>query len=292
MKLIQLNVNRSKASHDNIHQIMCEQNIDIILGQEPNREIAKKHHSDENLDSFIWANNKSLTTNIHIGTGYISALLSEDTEIYSCYFSSNKPTVEFEDFLANLTGSLKQSKYKNKLVCGDFNCRSVMFGATNTDKKGKIIEEWLALNELVPVNQGIIPTFRNRNGSSWVDLTMATSNLYNQIKNWTIKEDWESMSPHRIIYFEISHIKDPGTTKQQITKGKKWKVNDIGLGKLALKIEAEKEKIEISNPSPEQFISTINDLCNRTMQKQGIKRGKAEKYIGGQKRLPSSGTHV
>jgi len=57
--------------------------------------------------------------------------------IFSCYFSSNRTTYEFEWSLADLETNV--SKYTDKLILGDFNVR---FHLCDENPRENILLEW------------------------------------------------------------------------------------------------------------------------------------------------------
>lgn len=65
------------------------------------------------------------------------------------------------------------------------------------------MEEFVNAHNLIPITTGNEPTFTNKNGSSRIDITMATEKIAGGVKNWKVKIDIESFSTHKLIYFEI-----------------------------------------------------------------------------------------
>lgn len=100
-------------------------------------------------------------------------------------------------------GDIVQELNGKILVCGDFNAKAVLWGATTTDWRGELITEWTAENDLRLVNVGNTPTCVRPQGTSIVDLTWASPGLTEYVEEWQVLENVETMSDHLYVSMKI-----------------------------------------------------------------------------------------
>lgn len=89
------------------------------------------------------------------------------------------------------------------ILAGDFNAHSIAWGCNNDDIRGKNILEFLMLANLSLLNRGSTSTFSSGLRESVIDLTLSTPLIARVISNWRVDER-DSLSDHRVIYFEIN----------------------------------------------------------------------------------------
>lgn len=267
-KIMQINTNRCKTAHDILHQTIKELNIDIILGQEQNKKLGSRYDRDKTNDTFIWTEKSVPTIGKGSNNGYTYVEL-EEFAIFTCYHSPNKPVDDFKNFLQELTNKVRTLQ-KDVIVGGDLNAKSKIFGAKKNDKRGEALEEFLVINEFIPINKGNVPTFANKNGTSVIDVTMAKGKIANRIKNWHVKVDTESMSPHRYIYYEIQKTKS-----ENINNGKKrWRINDKKIKKTEDTLKEMENNIIKSCTKPEELDNVLKEICNKALgPKRGVSKG-------------------
>ena len=116
----------------------------------------------------------------------------------------------------------------------DSNARSTLWYDTLTNTRGRILEEFITNKELyIMKEEGSYTTFRNRLGSSNIDLSVISSQPFNSLSGWVIS-DQESISHHSIIKYAIK----PGIAKwhAEDTPHKRYKTNKESLAKFQGKI--------------------------------------------------------
>jgi hypothetical protein len=97
----------------------------------------------------------------------------------------------------------------------DSNSRSTTWYDVQTNHRGKVLEEFLASNQLHIINEDSTrTTFHSSRGSSNIDLTIANDQMLAAVKDWEISEE-ESCSDHNIIKFNISF--NTANTERKIT---------------------------------------------------------------------------
>ena len=95
-----------------------------------------------------------------------------DVRVYSCYFSPGNPFDVFETQILLLEESLREAIGRS-LIGGDFNSKSPEWGEARLDRRGILVGEMVARNDLIVLNQGKEFTFRRGAGGSIIDLTIA-----------------------------------------------------------------------------------------------------------------------
>lgn len=225
--VFQQNMNRCGTAHDVLHQTIQEQNIDLLIGQEPNLKRVNRYLHDRNNNCFIEINRKHALIDTHIGTNFVTAELEFFVAI-SCYFSPNGDITDFETLLEDIERVIRGSA-KEIILGGDLNAKTTLLGSLITNRRGQILEDWLAKNSFVVINNGRTPTFSNANGSSYIDITATTPKISSRTRNWTVDVEYENFSDHRLIHFEIFF---PPTTIFQTISNQRisgWKLTESGM---------------------------------------------------------------
>lgn len=71
-------------------------------------------------------------------------------------------------------------------VGGDFNAHQILWGGRRHTAGGKVVQELMIPHNLVPLNEGDVPTFVNANGSSVIDLTLTNPECVEYITSWGV----------------------------------------------------------------------------------------------------------
>ena len=79
--------------------------------------------------------------------------------VYSYYFSPNDPFEIFENQFLLLEESLREASGRSH-IAGDFNSKSPEWGEARLDRRGILVGEMAARNDLIVLNQGRDFTFR------------------------------------------------------------------------------------------------------------------------------------
>lgn len=263
LRFTQINADRHSTTHDLLEQSLCDDKTDIILGQEPNRNRLTKVFSDNRGDSFIRTSKRIKVINIHRGESYVAIEL-ENILIYSCYFSPNRPLEDFEFFLNDLQHNFDNTRGKERIIGGDFNTKSRTWGSKVTNDRAQILEDFIEANGLVIINTGNVPTFQNANGSSIIDITLASTRISGQIRDWSVITDDENMSNHRTIKFKLksdsASIKGSQTTRT-------WNLSPESINKFKEKFRILQNDIEYANNAAEQLINQITKIGDETVIK-------------------------
>lgn len=187
IRFLQVNTDRRSATYDRpydmLHQHMREEGVNIVMGQEPNSFASRTELCDKNKDAFIklsLENSELMAKNHIVGEGYVCVEF-DNFMVISAYFSPNKPSELLENLLVDIENLIK-CKRKETIIGGDMNAKSSIFGSLIAiNEKGRILEEWVSCNDLVVLNRGNTPTFKNSNGESLIDVTLATAGISRHI---------------------------------------------------------------------------------------------------------------
>jgi len=228
VKVLQLNVDKSKLATLQLIQLAEEQNTEIILIQEPYCEIntykGEKSYLPLEFNGFhcqyakvnkrpysiIYTKNTILASVVP-GTSdqfctYIQIPANNDTGyIYIASIYSPPTNAELCISLHNLLENTTNNQLNNSVICGDFNAKSTIWGNQRTDSKGTSLEIVMFKYNFHIINPiSSPPTFENtQGGKSWIDLTFAGLHISPKIKSWDVLST-ESLSFHKIISFNIS----------------------------------------------------------------------------------------
>lgn len=124
--------------------------------------------------------------------------------IISCYISSRSNREYFAGFLDELGDVIRDNNGFDIIIGGDFNAKSPTWNpSTYCNFRGTLLEEWAAERDLRLINIGETPTSVNPRGTAVVDLTWVTANLADNVVDWCVHLDDETLSDHNYIRFRI-----------------------------------------------------------------------------------------
>jgi hypothetical protein len=141
---------------------------------------------------------------------------------------------QIEHDLGKMEAVIQHAKHTGVLFAMDSNARSAVWQDAVTNKRGKILEEFITCKQLFIVNEeSSLTTFRNSLGTSNIDLTIISSHLLNCVTDWEIS-DQESMSDHSILTYAIKPCTAKGHAENAPTKI--YKTNKDSLAKFQLNL--------------------------------------------------------
>jgi hypothetical protein len=207
--------------------------------------VSELHHveglnwiNDSTNKATIVNNNLTSIDEIEMNERDFCWILSNSIRLYSCYWFPNSILQEFTDFLTRLQITIRSNKAQ-VLVTDDFNAHHTDWGKKNCNKRGEALSDFINGLGLFICNTGDTLTFRNQNGTSIIDLTLATPSLVAKITEWEVM-DTISLSDHSYILFKINtstvtNRKPPtwNTSKvncqklEEILKNKKPSINTV-----------------------------------------------------------------
>jgi hypothetical protein len=239
---MQINLQHSKTATDNFNQLTMETALDIAFLQEPYiyqnqvTGISRKHRI------FACGNGRKraaiVVTNKNVDALLISQLSEEDIVVVEIIQGNLKFIAasiyldignEITTDLNKIENILQFAKGKGLLMAMDSNARSKTWHDVLTNKRGKILEEFIISNRIHITNEDSnLTTFQSNRGTSNVDLTIADNKMVTLLNKWQCN-DQESFSDHRIITFHIETSKI--ITKDYISHGIKYITSEEGFKK-------------------------------------------------------------
>ncbi|XP_046424562.1 uncharacterized protein LOC124181884 [Neodiprion fabricii] len=272
-----VNLNRSRAAQDLLTQTAAAHGAEILIVSEPSSTGKQGNWAVDTRGDAAILGTKRLAGNLEPGgkgAGYVWARVSGLT-IFSCYYSPNEAIEEFERQLDDLEGAVRAVGTKT-LVAGDFNAKSPNWGSSKWDKRGRVVADFLARLDLIPVNEGTAPTWQRAStrASSVIDLTAGTPGVAAEEMGWRVLDD-ESLSDHRYIYMkwkprDRSRARTPGS----IEKG--WVVMKLDKDAMAsfLRREKEQRSADAAGNEIDVLMTTVVKACDAGMPKRRPPKGK------------------
>lgn len=228
LKLMQLNVNRSRGAHDLLYASAIQAQVDVLIVSEPNRRVASGEmwRTDEDSDCAIVILSGEAVLNSGCGHGYVWVDLG-DMRVFSCYFSPNRPLRELEGGLENLSRAIETGRRK-VIVGGDFNAKSPEWGGAFEDNRGSLLADWATTQNLHCLNSGTSPTFERGTYGSVLDVTFSTECLARNLCYWRVLQK-ETLSDHRCIEMCFTVLR-----RESAPPVTGWKVDESGKARLEI----------------------------------------------------------
>lgn len=88
------------------------------------------------------------------------------------------------------------------IIGADCNAHHIIWGSSDTNRRGELLAEYLSTTSLDIQNKGNEPTFVINRRQEVLDITLATQEFSNRIKDWIVSSE-ETLSDHREINFSI-----------------------------------------------------------------------------------------
>lgn len=188
--------------------------------------------------------------------------------IYSLYTSGNDDIEDLERTLLHIGNRINANR-ESAIIAGDYNAKSPQWGMPVADRRGEVVTEWMATNNLILLNQGEKPTFERRGYASILDLTISTENIEPRISKWEVS-DMESMSDHKFIVFEISSTAITPT----VIRKTGWLVNKLNRDK----VQATLGNTANRETSVSKFSTKLRQICDESMPKRTMRPGMRPVY--------------
>jgi hypothetical protein len=198
--------------------------------------------------------------------------------IYSCYFSPNDEISKFEHDINALELSVRSSR-KELIITGDLNSKSSAWGESRSDRRGDVVCEFLAANDLILLNRGNEPTFHRGSSSSIIDLTLATPAIAKTVKDWAVL-DAVTLSDHMYIEYHLTGETSKLMCAEQDRRNPGWHVKKMDKNKLVSYLNEAKIIADMGwvyEPCGlESYARSTKGLlieaCNTSMPKRSLRR--------------------
>lgn len=161
-KILQTNLNRSRAAWDLAMQVTAERSIDVLVIGEPNKARAKAAgvYMDQRVDVAVLVAGGRGSDAIFRGDGVVGVRIGR-LILVAGYASPNIDLRSFEEFLERMEIPVRQARGRC-LVCGDFNAKSPQWGSSREDARGRMLADAFASWGVQVVNEGNVRTFVRR----------------------------------------------------------------------------------------------------------------------------------
>ena len=118
--------------------------------------------------------------------------------------------MDFKDHIENsikiIPKILEFTKGTKLIIAMYSNARSTTWYDVTTNHRGKLLQEFLARNQLHIINEeSTRTTFQSSRGTSNIDITITNNQMLADINDWQILEV-ESASDHNIINFTLHSV--------------------------------------------------------------------------------------
>ncbi|KAH7643459.1 tras3 [Dermatophagoides farinae] len=214
----------------------------------------------------------------------ISSISNSDfivVEINSFVFASaySHPVTPIEPTIECLNDLMTYVSNKKLFITGDFNAKSIFWGPSSDDRGEKLLAAVIH-HDLTILNDGVRPTFDtvrgNRRLTSFIDLTITTSNVADNISNWSVEDDIHN-SDHQPILTTIANNNLRSFVSESTVK---WNTNNVNWPDWATEIDKKLTEYainenNISSIDNEQhldltisiFTSAVQQACNKCCSK-------------------------
>ena len=112
----------------------------------------------------------------------------------------------------------------------DANAHSVLWGSTANNNRGEALTDFIFTNNLHCCNIGNKPTYENVLRGQVLDITLATTNILDNILNWEVSNECK-ISDHRLITFEFVTNIVPDLGMVRSIRKTDWKKYQVELDK-------------------------------------------------------------
>ena len=225
--ILQVNLGKCHKAHLELTDWMSRTEVDVALVQEPytgasnqalgicGYTVVQNGDLNNRNKTAIYIRNTariSFTHLSHLGNPNVCPVElklegQENIVMVSCY-------VEPEDEVGIPNLRFLEQKIlglrKRKIICGDFNARSISWGDRVNSRRGNEVEEILNFHDLILANNGNTPTFERilnqRYINSFIDLTMISPQILPKILDWKVNLEAVHSSDHNAISFTIKDI--------------------------------------------------------------------------------------
>lgn len=236
-KVLQVNMHHCKAASAALHRYVINNEIDIVLIQEPwvfkGRIRGLRLTRDWEILSPVDSHPRACIAakkrlNLLPMWGFCSRDLSvakmvanlegseRDLVVGSAYLPYDQPDLPPTKEVRELVKDCESKNIQLMLGC-DSNAHHLVWGSTGTNRRGECLLEFIISSRLEVANCGNEPTFVTSVRREVIDITMASPIVNRAIHGWHVSSE-PSLSDHRYIRFNIETPKvEPGTYRNPKT---------------------------------------------------------------------------
>lgn len=260
VRILQLNTKRSAVVTGEVRQLVAQKRFDVLLLQEPYVRKQGTSHTFYGLGTetkvaairshrpwtMVAVSNPQLQLT-HISQLSTTHCVCAEIQtpsisfyVVSCYFQYKD---EIEIHLRHLETVLYSLRGQRFIVSVDANARSSLWGPQRTDERGNKFEDLISAHGLEILNDaGQGPTFETMQGTSFIDVTLASPTMIQFIGDWKVWRNWTS-SDHNIIEIRLRVPRANGNERKSANN-----------------------RFDISRADWEQFSKSLTDLSKSRLE--------------------------
>ncbi|XP_067132772.1 uncharacterized protein [Centruroides vittatus] len=192
--------------------------------------------------------------------------------VCSIYFPKDANTA---DLMRCLQTTIDQFWDASIIIAGDLNGHSPTWGEERIDKRGDLLEDLCAVNDLLILNNPLSPpTFTSHRGDTWIDVAACSSRLYSKIREWRVLGE-DSLTEHSFIEFKLL-VDNTDSLHTNVRRSSFWcshanwkDMQDFLFSHL---VEWYSDDPDYARLQISTTIDTITEACNRFIPKKTCKR--------------------
>ncbi|GBO33224.1 Putative protein in type-1 retrotransposable element R1DM [Araneus ventricosus] len=211
LRVLQINVNHSRAAHGAAFDTAETQNFDFVCVQDPHLvdgfplgvALGFPIFSSIRLNCSIYFLNSNLNFSLkHNTLNSVSILIyfhNLTITLTNLYF---QPHDNFDELILEISDIGKDNSCN--LLIGVFNARSQIWGYGFEDHRGRVLSEFLTLNNFSICNRTDLgPTFNSSTGHGFPDLSLISTAHQYLLDAWRI-DNSDSLSDHKLICVQLA----------------------------------------------------------------------------------------
>jgi hypothetical protein len=280
IRIMQINLQHSRIATDNLMNLTKQDLTDILLVQEPYLIQNKLVGITRSYRTYTPNEDKSraaiIIANDNIDALLIKQLCDRDTMVIEVRYKIMRIIVvsmyldikqEINNKIAKVEEIIKFGAGTGIIIAMDSNARSQAWHDKQTNKRGRILEEYLVSRDLNIMNEeSEHTTYHTRRGRSNIDLTITNNQILKNFTDWEISMD-ESCSDHNIIKYTIEQENNYGT--QYNYTGKRYVTTEGKYNRFVYKLKEELAK-EFRKEAKEDTESLDNILAKHIKETEDI----------------------
>lgn len=268
VQVTQLNLNHCDAAQQLLYQSVAEWGTDIAIISDPYRVPAGNGNwvvDGSGKMAAIWTTGKYPVQQL-VSTTYEGFVIAKVNGVLfcSCYAPPSWSTERFTQMLDCMTTAL--TGRRPVVIAGDFNAWAVEWGSRNTNQRGQILLEALAVLDVDLANVGAKSTFSRNGAESIIDVTFCSPGLTSS-SNWRV-DDGYTHSDHLAVRYSI----DYNNSRQRVEEAarsrpspRRWKTSYFNDEVLREALRRERNLLGLSG---DELVAVLTRACDATMPRK------------------------